>query len=514
MHNKRKIVLINTNNIFNLRIYNNDPINGSIQSTLLERGFDVVSLYNHSCDSICQKIEKWQPGYLGVNVKIPVKLTLLRSLFSIIKVAVQDIKIIAYGEYITTSYKFLIKENMNKYIDHFLLGEAEFGFLDIIEGFIASDAEVIQGKEITQLSDLPSVNCSASYELNTRISRGCVFNCLFCEEKNIYKKFRVRNVEDVVTEIRAFANRKTKDDLWVYFSDLDFLAIDDFYPTWLPNFFDQIQKQEIHFRFAIQTRVDRIQKDLVSELKKNGLANVALGVETNSKRISKIYRKGIKSLQQNIDAVQILQECHIPYKINFIMFEPTTTLDDLRSNLEYFEMIRFPAGAVLEHPPISFYNKLKIYPQSEAYQYYEKVKGIQLKINDGLVEYKFLYPEITSVYEGILMWRKFVKEYLLKYYSLLNAIVKNTYDPKYLLKISYINRIFLKVDFAYFTEMIDSLDTSNEKVMERFEDAIFDLTEKLNRIIMMGGQVKDDIESMDYRIWHGQLARLFDVEDC
>ena len=506
-----RIILLNANNIFNFRVYNNDPLNGLIAGILQQHNHIVNCLYSMNWNQIFELVLNQYPDFIGINIKLPTSLNDLKHFFNLLKSINDDVKIIAYGEYITTSHSYLIKENMDLLIDYFIIGEAELSFVEIVENDLKKNEKIIFGKKLKKLENYPWVVSNSENEINIRASRGCKFNCLFCEEKHIYKEYCLRSAEDVVEEIRTFFNRTTTEDRWIYFSDLDFLSVNSSDSTWINRFVELCLKEKLKFRFAIQTRVDRMDMKLLGELKKIGLSNVALGVETNSERIAKFYRKGISSLKKNIEAVEMLQKLHIPCKINFIMFEPTTTLYDLKKNLEFFNTIRFPKGMALEHPPVTFYNKLKIYPNSEMYFYYKnRFPQIEMTLEDGFVKYKFLHKEIQEVYERVKLWRKMAKEFLLLFYGVLNSVIKCEISSQLILKLSYLQREFMSLDIKYFDDSISLFPFEKYKC---YEDKLNTLKNQLQRIINQNTNIDTSIDNMDFRIWHGQLARLYDIEE-
>jgi radical SAM superfamily enzyme YgiQ (UPF0313 family) len=87
-------------------------------------------------------------------------------------------------------------------------------------------------------------------------------------------------------------------------------------------------------RIALQlkARPDSIKKEPISVLKEMGLFRVFLGVETNSAAGLETLGRGTTT-QQNHRALQLLQDLDLHVTFNLLMFDPETTLSDIRDNI-------------------------------------------------------------------------------------------------------------------------------------------------------------------------------------
>lgn len=172
-------------------------------------------------------------------------------------------------------------------------------------------------------------------------SRGCWRNCLFCSinawyEHNGKTKFRLRSIDNFVSELKQ---------LYFEYNVRIFNIQDDnfFLPSLeksLKRFIelrDKIQKAGItNIAIAVKARPDSIREDLISVLHDLGLFRVFLGVENASEHgLRNLNRKC--SIDQIQSALDILNRNDIHVAYNLLMFEPDSTLEDIKINLDFFE---------------------------------------------------------------------------------------------------------------------------------------------------------------------------------
>jgi anaerobic magnesium-protoporphyrin IX monomethyl ester cyclase len=172
-------------------------------------------------------------------------------------------------------------------------------------------------------------------------SRGCWRNCAFCSINAWYKKgggkkFRVRSVESIVAEMK---------DLYFHHGVRIFNFQDDNF--FLPDPAQALQRFQAlraglqregveGIAIAIKARPDSITYDSIQVLDSLGLFRVFLGVENASETaLHHLNRKC--TLDQILNALQILNDFDVHVAYNLLMFEPDTVLDDILINLRFIE---------------------------------------------------------------------------------------------------------------------------------------------------------------------------------
>ncbi len=462
---KGKIILLYADNIVETRPISNMPVTETLHA-FLKQDSDVFSLVNLSQEEIYKKICDLKPDYICVEIRSTEHMDKVFELLENYK-KVSNCKIIVFGFFVSSWADYLC-ENGDKCncIDYVMKGEPERGIKKIINGEIVNTSNhpmLVERMIFDSLDELPRQEFVGKTDLNIMISRGCLNNCNFCYERQYYGKYRYRSVKNVVDELSDFCKQCEKKP-WVYFSDLDFLAISDVNSEWIDDFCQSVLSKNINFNFTMQTRSTRIKRDMISKLKSIGLQGVALGIESGSERVLADYNKK-SCVEENEAAIATLRGLGIPYKIHFIMYDPSTRLDDIRAGLNFFKRIGFPAGAYVSHPPVSLLDKLRLVRGTVLYEKYMKLEGFEYSAQNYYVTYDFLHSETRDYYNFIEKWRHDTKDFLSNYYMVLDILL-NTDKPSNLLFVSMIGNKFKEIDLEM---MIDLLDNENKnEVYERY----------------------------------------------
>jgi hypothetical protein len=100
---------------------------------------------------------------------------------------------------------------------------------------------------------------------------------------------------------------------------------------------DSLREEGVHqIAIAVKARPDSITRKTISILDDLGLFRVFLGVENASENgLKNLNRKN--SINEILNALEILNEFDVHLAYNLLMFEPRTTLDDILVNLRFME---------------------------------------------------------------------------------------------------------------------------------------------------------------------------------
>lgn len=261
--------------------------------------------------------------------------------------------IAAYGFYPTIAYEMILQECAA--IDAVVLGEPERTFATLaatlaakgdplgLKGLAARDASgAVRSERAELVEDLDAlpfpVRTEGLYrisEVNIQGSRGCYGKCTFCYINPFYgngSRWRSRSPENIVAEIDAVIAAKGKRDF--YFTD--------------PNFFGpgrQGQERALRIaallkprgiRFGIEGRVNDIHDETIRALADAGLRHILIGLESGKDDSLKRMNK-MTTVEQNERALGILRAHGIEPNVGFIMFEPDSTLHDIRTNFEFLK---------------------------------------------------------------------------------------------------------------------------------------------------------------------------------
>lgn len=157
--------------------------------------------------------------------------------------------------------------------------------------------------------------------------RGCPFKCTFCGHNSGFKP-RYRTPENVIDELEFVIN-KYKPKI-IRFEDETF----GLHMKRTKKILYGILEKGLHekVKFSAQTRVDRLDEEFVSILKKANFETLELGVESGNAEILKSIKKGI-TLDQVRYAVKLAKKNHLHVWCKFILGHPSETLSTIKDTV-------------------------------------------------------------------------------------------------------------------------------------------------------------------------------------
>ncbi|MBM4240378.1 MAG: radical SAM protein [Euryarchaeota archaeon] len=231
-------------------------------------------------------------------------------------------------------------------------------------------------------------------------SRGCVFTCGYCSSSLIMgKKFRARSPENVVDEIAELVDKYRLRDI---------IFLDD---TFMLNkrramaISNEIKSRGVDVAFVASSRVDTVDKELLSSLKTSGMYTLYYGVESGSQRVLDLMGKGI-TLKNAQEAVKIAKDVGIDVITSFILGYPGETPEEMDQTIDF---------SIKLDPDYSQYSILTPFPGTPVYY---KLKAKKFLDTVNWDKYNVLNPVINYEKFGIsknLVKRKLAKAYL-KFY--------------------------------------------------------------------------------------------------
>lgn len=357
LEHPRSITMERCNDIANTPL-SSCLLTGYAGAVLAKEGHEVGIIEGYldrlSWDSIHETIRTANPDILGVHMVYHWKgdEVLYRFLGELRKEGLAPL-IIAYGFYPTISHAQILHDCSS--IDAVVVGEPEVplaglaryhqgqGIPQRIPGIAArsgsGDVVLIPQKPVADLDSIPfPLRTEALYrigEVNILGSRGCYGRCTFCYINTFYGKgmpWRFRSPENIIAEIDAIIRERGARDF--YFTD--------------PNFFGPGQRgQERAMKiaellkprnilFGIEGRVNDIRDETIEALVKAGLRHILIGLESGRNKALQRMNK-MTTVAENEEALRILRKHGIEPNVGFIMFEPDSTIEDLRTNFEFLK---------------------------------------------------------------------------------------------------------------------------------------------------------------------------------
>ncbi len=224
--------------------------------------------------------------------------------------------------------------------------EAGKDFTDVLGTTCRKDGKIVRNPDrpfTENLDELPfparhlwPIECLQKYGttiFNMITSRGCVHWCSFCIEVRTHgRKYRVRSPKNVVDELEFLHNKYGAG----YFAFLDDAFTVDQHRT--AEICEEIINRKLKIRWAIETRVDMITRELLLKMKEAGCADIWFGVESGSQQVLDAVKKRI-SLEQTVRAFQWAKEVGLRPNANVILGVPGETKNVARETIKFVEKL-------------------------------------------------------------------------------------------------------------------------------------------------------------------------------
>ncbi len=165
-------------------------------------------------------------------------------------------------------------------------------------------------------------------------SRGCPYSCIFCSTHIVFgNKLRKRSVEHVMNEIESAVEKFDIDALW--FMDDHFMKPRD----WLFDFCDRLKRNFPHLKWGCQGHVNSADSDILQAMKNAGCEQIEFGVESGSRRVLKIMKKGIVP-DRALEVFENARQIGVRTLANFIIGLPGEREEDLQATMRLAKRIR------------------------------------------------------------------------------------------------------------------------------------------------------------------------------
>lgn len=246
-------------------------------------------------------------------------------------------------------------------IDYVINGEGEKAMaelaagasLDSIQGLVYRNGSGIKDNGVrTDLCDLDSLPFPAYNMLDgfpktfqpplfnyprfpsaTMISsRGCPYQCSYCDRSVFRKSFRY-NSADYLYEQMVFLKKEFNIRHIFFYDDLF-----TFHRRRIEEFCGLMRKKPLHMTFNCAVRVGHIDDDLLKMLKAAGCWMVSIGMESGDPDLLARHKSNM-DLEEVRSAVRSIQRCGIRVKGLFMMGLPGETEQSIRKTTDFIETL-------------------------------------------------------------------------------------------------------------------------------------------------------------------------------
>ncbi|SHJ79168.1 B12-binding domain-containing radical SAM protein [Desulfofundulus thermosubterraneus] len=265
-----------------------------------------------------------------------------------------------YGHYPTFAWEPLLRQF--PFVDSVVLGEPEFTLTDLVRRLAGRDEGLwqdiaglavngeggpVQNPPRCAITDLdalpfplrPSPELAARRNMHNYIlgSRGCFGRCTFCYLNAFYGPgtvWRGRNPENIVAEIDEVY--KATGNPSFYFADANFFGPGERGRHRALELARLLKQRDFPLVFGLECRSSDVDEEVFAGLVEAGLRDVFLGVESGAQSALDRFQKGT-TVAQNERAITVLRRLGINIALGFINFDPGTTLEEIRENLNFLQ---------------------------------------------------------------------------------------------------------------------------------------------------------------------------------
>ncbi|MFH1958585.1 MAG: radical SAM protein [bacterium] len=337
---------------------------------------------NVSHSELIKLVKKESPDVVGITATTPI--------FESAKRVAEDIKkifpatvIVIGGCHVTALPEKVISFG---YFDVGVIGEGDITFLEIvrqIESRGLKNLDSVQGivfknngkiivtpprQRIENLDEIPfparylfpplkeySPTPASYLKLPVGVlmtSRGCPFQCTFCDRAIFGNVTRQRSVKNVADEIEELINVHGARELR-FFDDTFTLK-----KKFVYELCDELKARKVRIPWSCLTAVAAVTKDLLKKMKDAGCWQVLYGLESGDARMLKLLKKG-NTVEQNERAVKWAHELGLSVRADFIVGTPGETMESLERSLDFAK--RLPLD-------YAHFNKFTPFPGTEIYK--------------------------------------------------------------------------------------------------------------------------------------------------
>lgn len=335
---------------FNVKIYNADYVdtnNYPTQEQLFQNyiGYKEI-LSSRKSDiwrEVKEKIKSFNPDIVGISMSTgSYKSSIIVA--QLAREVNSEVLVVVGGPHPTLAPQTVRDEE----VDYLIRGEGEFAFLEFVEGKPVEDieglsyvrnGEVIHNASREFIEDLDSLPFPArDLFLNTgdnmylgdiMVGRGCPYVCSFCASPKIWKRsVRFRSPSSVIKEIKEVVGKYKQPQ--ISFVDDTFTLVKER----TKEICRLIINEGIEIQWKCTTRADKLDRELVSLMKRAGCICAKIGAESGSERILKLVQKH-ETKDDIRKAAKLIREQGIALTVYFMAGFPDETNEDLRETIEF-----------------------------------------------------------------------------------------------------------------------------------------------------------------------------------
>ncbi len=349
-----------------------------VAAYLRENGFEIMlsdaEAENLQVEDILKQIHDFNPRYVGISSTTVAFHRALETANGV-KDLYPDKIIILGGPHITSNVEHAMSFNV---FDYGVIREGEITMVKLLETLISEapldningiayrsksdELKVAPAREyIHNLDTLPfpaydlirnidnyappPCNYKTLPVINIITSRGCPYQCTFCDKNSFGNGYRQRSPENMVKEIKYLRDT---------FSVREIAFVDD---TFLLNkeriyrLFELLDRENIKFHWTCMSFINNIDIELLKYIKDKGCWHISFGIESGDREILKTIRKNI-TLEKCERVISWCRQLKIKTKGFFILGHPGETRETIERTIDFASKLKLDDIVVTINTPI------------------------------------------------------------------------------------------------------------------------------------------------------------------
>lgn len=311
-------------------------------------------------DTIWENIDMFYEYIIDMNPAIVGFYTICNSFLTTLLLAKKikeerpEIKILFGGPHATLTAKECLTDF--NFIDVISLGEAEKTIMQIVDElmgdcnfskvkgvaykkqdqiWINEREPLLRNDELAKYTplDYTPVEITKSTVIELEAGRGCPFACTFCSTSPFWgRRFRIKSVDELIAEMKQFHK---------LYGVTTFSLVHDMFTAnrkHLMEFCNRIIDENLPFEWGCSSRVDVLDKDLITLMKKAHCFSIYLGIETGSVSMQKKVNKNL-NLEQAISIIQGIVRLEMEFTVSFIYGYPEESIEEFRDTIRMMEEV-------------------------------------------------------------------------------------------------------------------------------------------------------------------------------
>ncbi|MBX7174548.1 MAG: B12-binding domain-containing radical SAM protein [Pyrinomonadaceae bacterium] len=270
-------------------------------------------------------------------------------------------RIVVGGPYVSTTHDHIPA-------DHIFIGEAENTLPEFLRDFeLGIPQPIYRATEKPALTETPIpdfslINFNYYSAMSVQYSRGCPFQCEFCDIIEIYGRVpRTKTNQQIIAELEALYNAGWRG--MVFIVDDNFIGNKRNVKQFLPELIKWSQQHEYPFSFITEASVNLADDDdLLKMMQDSGFRRVFLGIETPVEESLKETHKLQNTKHNLLDSVKRIQSYGMEVMAGFIVGFDNDPEDIFDRQIEFIRESAIPlemVGLLTALPDTQLWRRLK-----------------------------------------------------------------------------------------------------------------------------------------------------------